>query len=149
MTSHSDRAVAFFEQGYNCAQATVAAFAEDFGLDVDLVRRLVAGLGAGRGGLRDTCGAVSAMAVIAGLGRASCAPDDLAAKRAFYARIQGMEREFLRAHESTRCGELLRRAGVVATAEPSERSPEYRGLRPCARFVRTAADIASRMLEEP
>jgi C_GCAxxG_C_C family probable redox protein len=149
MTSRSDRAVAFFEQGYNCAQATAAAFAEDFDLDVELVRRMVAGLGAGRGGQRETCGAVSAMAVIAGLARGSFAPHDLGSKRALYARIQAMEREFLRTHESTCCRELLGRAGVVAEPEPSERSPEYCAVRPCARFVATAAAIASRMLEEP
>jgi C_GCAxxG_C_C family probable redox protein len=146
MTSHSDRAIAFFEQGYNCAQATCAAFAEDFGLDLDLVTRMVAGLGAGRGGQRETCGAVSAMAVIAGLGRGSFAPNDLGTKRALYARIQEMEGEFSRTHGSTCCRELLRSAGVAASPEPSERTPEYCALRPCARFVATAAAIASRML---
>ncbi len=146
MTSHSDRAIAFFEQGYNCAQATCAAFAPDFGVDVDLVRRMVAGLGAGRGGQRETCGAVSAMAVVAGLVAGSFDPNDLAAKRALYARIQQAEREFLQAHGSTCCRELLRQAGVAAKSEPSERTPEYCAVRPCARLVATAASITARML---
>jgi C_GCAxxG_C_C family probable redox protein len=148
MMIHGERAVALFEQGYNCAQATVAAFVDDFGLDVDLVTRMVAGLGAGRGGQRETCGAVSAMAVIAGLGAGSFAPNDLEAKRALYARIRRMEREFTRMHASTCCGELLRRAGVAAKPEPSERNPEYCAVRPCVRFVATAAAIAFTMLQE-
>jgi C_GCAxxG_C_C family probable redox protein len=146
MTSHSDRAIVFFEQGYNCAQATCAAFAADLGLDVDLVTRMVAGLGGGRGGQRETCGAVSAMAVVAGLGAGSLDPNDLGAKRALYARIQEMEREFLHSHGSTCCRELLLTAGVAASPEPSERTPEYCAVRPCARFVATAAAIASRVL---
>jgi C_GCAxxG_C_C family probable redox protein len=146
MTSHSDRAIAFFEQGYNCAQATCAAFAADFGLDTELATRMVAGLGAGRGGQRETCGAVSAMAIIAGLAAGSFAPNDLGAKRALYARIREMDREFSRTHGSTCCRDLLLRAGVAASPEPAERTPEYCALRPCVRFVATAAAIASRML---
>ncbi len=146
MTSHGDRALALFEQGYNCAQATCGAFTGDFGLDFDFVTRMAAGLGAGRGGMRETCGAVSAMAIIAGLAAASYPPDDLVAKRALYGRIREMEREFLRLHGSTICRELLEGAGVVAGPEPSERTPEYCTLRPCARFVATAAAIAARML---
>ncbi len=148
MTSHAERAMALFEQGYNCAQATVAAFADDFRLDVTLVMKMVAGLGGGRGGQRETCGAVSAMAIIAGLRAGAYSPGDQRAKRALYARIRDMEREFAHVHESTCCRELLRRAGIVATSEPSERTPEYCAVRPCARFVATAARIASKTLGE-
>lgn len=66
-TSKSEKAVQYFLRGYNCAQSTAAAFAEDCGLEVDAVLTMMAGFGAGLGGLRETCGAVSAMAYVAGL----------------------------------------------------------------------------------
>jgi C_GCAxxG_C_C family probable redox protein len=149
VTSHSEKAVALFGQGYNCAQATLAAFAEELRLDVDLALRFAAGLGAGRAAQRETCGPVTAMAIIVGLAAGSLDPGDLEARRALYARIRAMEAEFLRGHGSTCCRELLGRAGIVAGPDPSPRTPEYYKTRPCARLVATAADIVSAMLAGP
>ena len=35
--THAEKAKAYFEQGYNCAQAVTLAFAEEMGLDIDTV----------------------------------------------------------------------------------------------------------------
>lgn len=86
------------------------------------------------------------MAIVAGLAGGSYPPEDLAAKRELYATVREMEREFCAVHGSTVCRELLRKVGVEAKAEPSPRGPAYYATRPCARFVATAATIASRML---
>ncbi len=145
MPSHAERAVAFFEQGYGCAQATAAAFADDVGVELELLLRVTAGLGGGRGGLRETCGAVTAMAIVAGLSAAPFAPGDLAAKQALYACIRAMDEEFSRRHGTTVCAELLARAAVPVGAEPSARSPEYYAARPCSELVATAAAILARM----
>jgi hypothetical protein len=51
MTPQIDKAVAYFNQGYNCAQSVAAAFAQDFGLDEGMVLKLTAGFGAGMGGV--------------------------------------------------------------------------------------------------
>jgi C_GCAxxG_C_C family probable redox protein len=66
--------MACFRQGYNCAQSTAVAFADDFALDRGWMLRMTAGFGAGMGGLRETCGAVSAMAFVAGLQMGGYAP---------------------------------------------------------------------------
>ncbi len=141
MTSHAERAVALFEQGYGCAQATAAAFADDLGVESELLLRVTAGLGAGRGGLRETCGAVSAMAIVAGLAAAPFGPGDLAAKRALFARIRDLDEAFTRRHGTTVCAELLERAGVPVGPVPSARTPEYYAARPCSRLVATAAEL--------
>lgn len=145
---YAELAEACFREGYNCAQATGAPFAEALGLPRDLVLRGLAGFGGGIGGLRQTCGAVSAMAFVAGLHGEALAPGDLAAKTALYDTIKRMRGEFVARHGSDCCRELLERAGVVPAADPSARSEAYYAERPCAALVASAAEIIARTLGE-
>jgi hypothetical protein len=98
------------------------------------------------GGLRETCGAVSAMAYIAGLHAGAYAPEDLASKKALYDLVKKMVREFSEQHGTTCCRELLEKAACLAKCDPSERNAEYYATRPCARIVASAAEIISREL---
>jgi C_GCAxxG_C_C family probable redox protein len=143
---HGDKAVGYFMQGYNCAQSTAAAFAGDFGLEEAMVLKMMAGFGGGMGGLRATCGAVSAMAFIAGLHAGSFGPENLAAKKALYDLVKKMVSEFSNLHGTTCCAELLAKASCPVRPDPSERNAEYYATRPCARLVASAADIISRTL---
>ena len=54
-------------QGYNCAQAVCAVFADKVNLDEDTLFRLSEGFGAGTGNLQGACGALSAAVILAGL----------------------------------------------------------------------------------
>jgi C_GCAxxG_C_C family probable redox protein len=142
----SEKAVGYFQQGYNCAQATAAAFADAMGWDEAAVLKAMAGFGAGVGGLRETCGAVSAMVFVAGALTGSHLPADKAAKKVLYDTVKRMVREFSDKHGATNCGELLRSASCAAAPDPSERTDAYYAKRPCARFVATAADIIAKTL---
>jgi len=144
--NHSDKAVSYFMQGYNCAQATAAAFAGDFGLDEALVLKALAGFGAGIGGLRGTCGAVSAMVHVAGLRAGSYPPADLEAKKALYDLVKQMVAEFAEQNGTTCCAELLAKTSCTPLPDPSKRNAEYYAMRPCAELVASAAEIAARTL---
>ena len=61
------KAEGLFKGGCNCAQAVFAAFADEFGLDEELAKRLATGLGGGVGRMREVCGAVSAAAMVIGM----------------------------------------------------------------------------------
>ena len=139
-------AEALFLRGYNCAQSMAAPFAADYGLEEAFALRAMAGFGGGMGGLRETCGAVSAIAFVAGLHAGSYPPDDLSAKNALYNLVKGMVGEFRERHGTLNCRELLERAGCVAAPAPSERTVAYYAARPCARIVASAADIIERTL---
>jgi C_GCAxxG_C_C family probable redox protein len=145
---HGAIAVDWFSKGYNCAQATAAAFAKDFDLEEAFVLRAMAGFGGGMGGLRGTCGAVSAMVFLAGLSDGHYSPDDHAAKKSMYDRVKQMAAEFGARHGSTVCAELLANAQCRISPEPSARTAEYYAKRPCARFVESAAEIAALNLLE-
>ena len=62
-----NRAVDNFMQGYGCCQAVVAAFADIYGLDDTMAKRIAAGFGGGVGRMRMMCGAVSGLVILAGL----------------------------------------------------------------------------------
>jgi C_GCAxxG_C_C family probable redox protein len=54
-------------QGCNCCQAVACTFAEELGYDEDEVFRMGEGFGAGMGGMKCTCGAVSGAVMAAGM----------------------------------------------------------------------------------
>ena len=60
------QAMAYLEQGFNCAQAVACTLAPAIGLDVDQTFRLMEGFGGGMGGYTETCGAVSGAVMAAG-----------------------------------------------------------------------------------
>lgn len=146
MTARTEEAVALFNAGYNCAQATATVFASDFNMEAATVSRAMAGFGAGMGGLRETCGAVSAMVFTAGLHAGNGIEQDPKKKRALYQLVRTMRDEFISAHGTTCCRELLSSARITARQDPQERTPEYYAARPCARFVATAVEIVERNL---
>ena len=130
-----------FRQGHNCGQSVFLAHAEEFGLGPELARRLSAPLGGGLGGLRQTCGALSALCLLAGLRHGGYDPNDLEAKKAFYALIQQLDAEFAAEFGTDQCAEILARAGCEAAPAPSARSAEYYARRPCARCIAFADEM--------
>lgn len=65
--SKGDIAKNYFENGYNCSQAVVLAFCEDFGLEKETAAMIAAPFGGGIGRLREVCGTFSGINMILGL----------------------------------------------------------------------------------
>lgn len=143
---HGDIAVDYFCKGYNCAQSTAAAFAEDAGLEVETVLNMMAGFGGGIGGTRELCGAVSGMVWAIGMRNGSYDPKDNDAKTVLYKTVREAIHEFTEKFGTTSCRELLLKAGCLPKPDPSIRNAEYYSKRPCAHFVKIAAEIASRQV---
>ena len=137
-----------FLSGWNCAQAVAGAFAQEMGMDEKAALKMASGFGGGMGGTRNVCGAVSGMCMVASQVLGAYDADDLEAKKYLYAAIQRMYAAFTQQHETISCMELLRRNGIWAKSEPSERTPEYYRTRPCARYVEACAGIVADMLNE-
>lgn len=66
-----DIAVAKRNNGYNCAQAVVCSYCEDFGLDERQMFMATETLGGGLGCTLGTCGALNAAAMIVSLSRST------------------------------------------------------------------------------
>lgn len=147
MSESVDKAVGLFKAGCNCSQSVVGAFCERFGVDEKTALRVACGLGAGLGRQREVCGAVSGMAVLAGLKYGNETPSDAAeGKRRTYAAVQQMSAAFREKNGSIICRELLGLERAEGDPTPSARTAEYYKKRPCAEYVADAAVIVEQTL---
>lgn len=142
----SDKAASLFREGYNCAQAVLLVFADEFSIDEKTAAMLSSSFGGGMGRLREVCGAVSSMFLIAGLAKGYDRPDDDAAKAAHYQLIQTLAGEFKSENGSIICRELLGLAEGADFFMPAKRTVSYYTDRPCEKFVADAAEIMENYL---
>lgn len=136
---HSKKAGELFCQGYNCAQAVVVAFCDVTGLTPDYAARLASSFGGGMGRMREVCGAVSGMLLVAGLLYGYDTPGDDTAKKAHYTLVQNLAGEFRNCHGSMICREILK--NPPSDPNPTPRTADFYARRPCARMVMSAAGI--------
>ena len=145
----------FKEEGYNCCQALVLAYNDVFGIDDDTAAALSSGFGGGMGRMREVCGSVSGMVMLAGLMAPAADPSIKVDRTRNYALVQEMADEFRAMNGSIVCKELLglvpmgsQAAVVKESPEPSDRTAEYYKKRPCEELVGIAARIVGKRLEE-
>lgn len=139
--THAEKAKAYFEEGYNCAQAVTLAFAEEMGLDKAQAARLASSFGGGLGRLREVCGCVSGMALAAGAVYGYSDPKARGEKADHYALIQKLANGFKEKNGSIICRELLAGINNDTNPVPEERSEIYYKKRPCADLAYMAAEI--------
>jgi len=141
MSSNSDAAAATFDGGFNCAQAVLATFGPQFGLDRTLALRVAQGFGGGMGGqMGETCGAVTGAFMVLGLQSAKTGPGEDAAKQENCRLVNEFARRFRERHGSLLCRDLL---GCDISTPEGMRQAREQGLfkSRCPDFVRTAAEI--------
>lgn len=140
-----ERAVELFQSGASCAQAVLTACAPMLGLSEEMAMRLGSGMGAGLAGLRETCGAVSAMVAVMGLREGPSTPMEAKTKAAHYERIREAITAFEERFGTHNCRELLQKASIEKQAgvAPEARTEQYYAKRPCAAFVKFCAALAA------
>lgn len=146
MNSRVEEAVRTFEEGYNCAQSVFATYADLFGMERTQALRLASPMGAGIGRMREVCGAVSSMAMLAGLKQGNTNPADENAKEEIYALVRYMSDRFQAVSGSLICSEILGLKEREESARPSVRTEQYYSSRPCSRMVAEAAKIIEEVL---
>lgn len=140
------RARDLFTSGYNCTQSVFMAYSDLFDLETRFAATISAPLGGGMGRLREVCGAVSGMTLLAGLLSPAHDPKDQAAKGANYALVQHFAEQFREANGAIVCRELLGLTQRKDDPTPSPRTTEYYRKRPCVEYVATAARIVGEYL---
>ena len=134
-------AMANFLNGYNCSQSVILAFEDILPVDKSVLSKMASSFGGGMGRLREVCGAVSAMFMIAGILYGYDGPETGQVKADHYAGIQELARRFEQKHDSIICRELLELNVHHDDAVPEARTAEYYKERPCAQLVGDAAEI--------
>ena len=147
-TDHVSEAEKNFASGMNCAQSVFVAFCDVTGFDRETAMKLSSSFGGGMGRLREVCGTCSAMFMVAGLlyglGEGFTHED----KACHYRRIQELAARFSEKHGTIVCRELLKGLAVTSDPEPERRTEQYYKVRPCIKFVRTAAEILDAYIAE-
>lgn len=137
----AEQAREYFTSGYNCAQSVFLAYRDITGIDEVLAATISAPFGGGMGRLREVCGAVSGMTMVAGFIAPNSQPNDNENKKNCYATVQALAEEFRAENGSIICRELLGLAQQKDDPTPSPRTGEYYKRRPCAEYVAIAARI--------
>ena len=147
----------FKEGGYNCCQAVVLAYNDIFGIDDTTAAAISSGFGGGMGRMREVCGSVSGMVMLAGLITPATDPSVKVDRTRNYALVQEVAGEFKSLNGSIVCKDLLGLTSCSAPASdnihgipespvPSDRTPEYYKKRPCEELVGISAHIIGKKI---
>ena len=143
---HGEKAAELFLQGYNCAQAVTVAFCDVTGLTADQAAKLSSSFGGGMGRMREVCGAVSGMLLVAGMLYGYETPGDDVSKKEHYTLVQHLAGRFREQVGSIVCREILK--NPPTDPAPTPRTAEFYKNRPCARMVRLAGAILDDYMAE-
>jgi C_GCAxxG_C_C family probable redox protein len=141
-----ERARNNFKAGYNCAQAVAMTFSDVINLPTEDVVRLAASFGGGMGRMREVCGAVSGMSLVASAVSPAVDPKNMEARMANYALVQLFAERFRAENGDIVCRRLLGLDSATERAEgpmPSQRTESYYRKRPCVEYVAAAARIVA------
>ena len=142
--NRKEKAAEYFLSGYNCAQSVAMAFADKLGMEEKQAARIASGFGGGFGRLREVCGAVSGMVMVASYLYGYDSPDQ-EQQKACYETIQALAGTFQEQVGSIICRDILKNPPSDPT--PSARTAEYYAQRPCARMVMVAAQVLDDYIE--
>ncbi len=132
-----------FRNGKSCCQAVLLAFKDECGLNEETILKIGAPFGGGTGRMRLTCGAATAIFMLAGLLKSDGSKEN---RNRDYELIQKLAEEFKTENGSIICAELLKGIKITSGTTPEERDDGYYKRRPCPQICRVAAEIAARNL---
>ena len=140
----ANRSAELFEQGFCCSESVLHALAESQGVQSDLIPRIATGLCGGIARTGGICGAVSGGVLAISLATGRSDP------KASREENQRLVRTFLSQCEagfgSTNCEKLM--GCRLDTPEGQRFFSEHNLRAKCAGFVREAARLAARLLDE-
>ncbi len=142
---HKKDAEALFTGGFNCAQAVLAAYGVELGLDRDAALKLASPLGEGIARMGQVCGAVTGALMVIGLrfGAAN------SWNKIPTARVQKRAEQFLEKFKkiqcSVNCFEILDRELRNAEGRKEAKREKVFETR-CVKHVRDASEILDKMV---
>ena len=134
MQDRIQKAIDNHDRKYNCAQSVACAYCDLFGVDEQTTFRLAEAFGFGMGAM-ESCGAVTAMTLLAGLKTSDGNLDSPASKKFSYELSKRMIEEFKEKNKTIICSELK----GMHTGEP---------IRTCNGCIEDAARIVEKVLLE-
>lgn len=146
MSAKSDKAVATFFDGFNCAQSVLSVFSDDFQLNRDKALKLACGFGAGIALRGDMCGAVSGGIMVLGMQYGSDRTSDEASTNLTYSKVNEFIDLFSQKHGTVECSSLIDNCNL-STPEGQKmfHDSDFKN-RICSPCVRSAVEIIETLL---
>ena len=139
MSEKAERARAYFDASFNCAQSVFAVFAEDYDVETETALRIAGGFG---GGMHcgELCGALTGGVMVVGAAKGHYIENDTGAKQNCTAATVAFTNEFKARHGCIICRDLL---GVdISTPEGQVQFAEQNmGETKCMGYVTTAVEV--------
>lgn len=144
----SEKAIALFDQGFNCSQSVLTVFSEEFNLSEDDCLKISCAFGGGMGRQQLTCGAVTGALMVLGLQFGRAKGDDVSRKITSYEKATEFFEAFKQQNVSTNCRDLLQ--GLNMNDPEELKKIESLGLfkTSCTKYVKDAVDIAEKMISK-
>ena len=111
-----EQAMQNFKNGYNCAQAVLLAFSARLATDEKTLALISSSFGGGMGRMREVCGAVSGMFMVAGLKYGYSDPSAKQEKAELYALVQNL------APRPNRAPPLIIKSALVSNLSATRRN---------------------------
>ncbi|MFB0555357.1 MAG: C-GCAxxG-C-C family protein [Phycisphaerae bacterium] len=144
MSAKSEQAVERFRKGFNCSQAVLGSYCEQFGLECEKAFKVATGFG---GGMRmgNTCGAVTGALMVLGLKYGNTTAEDKEGKAKTYKKVEEYTNRFKARNDSVMCRQLL---GYDLSTPEGMKEAKDKGLFSsiCPRMVQDAVEILEEML---
>lgn len=137
----------YFLEGYNCSQSLVLSFKDLVNIDEKILLSIASSFGGGMGRLRETCGAVTGMLIIAGLLYGYYTPETGKIKENHYKKVQDLALSFEKEYKSIVCRELLNINIKHDSYIPSIRNDSFYKNRPCLKYIQGAVKILEKYIE--
>jgi C_GCAxxG_C_C family probable redox protein len=100
------KALDLFNEGYNCAQAILAVYGEEFGLNREYALKIGAPFGGGIANTGDVCGAVTGALMVIGLRYADIKPEHWFKRARLYRTSRKFMENFAKAGKSVKCADI-------------------------------------------
>ena len=137
-----EKAIELHDKKYNCCQAVVCSFAEELGIDEQVLFKAAEGFGLGMGGFKDECGAVTGMFMVLGLENSDGELGKGTSKQSTYAQIRECGEAFKAELGTMMCGELLKKEKELKAGASQEELDKANGKNLiCIKCVKCAAGI--------
>jgi C_GCAxxG_C_C family probable redox protein len=137
-----EKAKDMFRCGYNCCQAVFATYCDLYGIEEETALKISSSFGGGIGHMKEVCGAVCGMAMIAGMETGNIDPDNKEGKLVNYEMVRSLIHEFRKENGSIICKELICLEGVDALSKIQEREGAcYYKKKPCIEYIADSVKI--------
>jgi len=148
MSKKSIQAAETFQNGFNCSQAVLSVFAEDFELTKDSCLRLASPFGSGIARMQETCGAVTGALMAIGLKYGKGERGTEEDKAHTYKLSQQFIAAFKEQHQTICCLQLLDRLNINHPEEMAEIKKRNLFQCNCSKYVQSAVEITESILSD-